>query len=206
MTLPVKKISWLLLPAALLISQAHAELYKWVGPDGKVTYSDRPPADYQKNLEKKALPEIMTGVPLPPDLAAAVSQNPVTLYTADNCNPCNEGRNLLKTNGIPFTEKTVKTNEDINKLRQVSGDSQVPFIAIGSGKLFGLDVEAWKNALTSAGYPATNKLPKEYRYPPAEPAAPVAPAAQKKSETATPKSAPTPAPVKQPTNSNSFRF
>ncbi|MFZ6771390.1 glutaredoxin family protein [Undibacterium sp. SXout7W] len=206
MTLPVKTLTWIVLPMTLLAVQAHAELYKWVGPDGKVNYSDRPPADQQKNLEKKALPEIMTGVALPPDLAAAVAQNPVTLYTADNCNPCNDGRNLLKTNGIPFAEKTIKTNEDINKLRQVSGDSQVPFVAIGPGKLFGLDSEAWKNALTSAGYPSTNKLPKEYHYPAAEPAAPVTPVTPKTSAPASSKIAPAPLPVKKPTNDNGFRF
>ena len=90
-----------------------------------------------------------------------MSKNPVTLYTAPSCNACNEGRNLLKQAGIPFNEKNrKKTNEDVSKLSQVSGDTSLPLLIINRSKFKGLDSTEWRNALSAAGYPETNKLPK----------------------------------------------
>ena len=165
--------------ACLLAGNAHAQLYKWVGADGKVTYSDTPPPVGAKQLSTKASGGESSGVPLPEDLAAAVGKNPVTLYTGAACNPCNDGRTLLKQLGIPFSEKTVATNEDLDKLRKMSGQSQLPLLVINNSKFRGFGDAEWRTALRSAGYPETNKLPKEYRYPAAEPASPPPPPVKK---------------------------
>ncbi|MDO8652404.1 MAG: glutaredoxin family protein [Undibacterium sp.] len=169
-----------LLVSCLLANSAFAELYKWVGADGKVTYSDIPPPANAKRIETKSISSDAPGINLPPELATAVAQNPVTLYVAPSCIPCNDGRVLLKQLGIPFSEKTVITNEDINKLKQISGDTQLPLLLISNSKFRGFDSAEWRTTLSSAGYPETNKLPKDYRYPAAEPAAPVPPPAVKK--------------------------
>lgn len=161
--------------ACLLSGNAQAQLYKWVGADGKVTYSDTPPPVGAKQLATKASGGESSSIPLPEDLAAAVGQNPVTLYTGASCNPCNEGRTLLKQLGIPFSEKTVSSNEDLDKLRKVSGQSQLPLLVVNNTKFRGFSDSEWRAALRSAGYPETNKLPKEYRYPAAEPASPPPP-------------------------------
>lgn len=170
-----------LLLSCLLAGNAHAELYKWVGADGKVTYSDVPPPAGAKQVERKNLSNDNSGIPLPQELAAAVAQNPVTLYTSASCTPCNDGRTLLKQIGIPFSEKLVSTNEDIAKLKQVSGDTQLPLLVIKNSKFRGFNSGEWRAALGSAGYPESSKLPKEYRYPAAESAAP-APAASVKGD------------------------
>jgi glutaredoxin len=161
---------------ALAASSANAQLYKWVDANGKVSYSDTPPPPTAKRLDTKvsATSSGANVSNLPEDLAAATSKNPVTLYSSANCRPCSDGRTLLKTAGIPFAEKTVNTNEDIDKLKQVSGDTTLPALTIGGKKLTGFNSDEWRTALTSAGYPETNKLPKDYRYAAAEPAAPVA--------------------------------
>ncbi|MES2047776.1 MAG: glutaredoxin family protein [Pseudomonadota bacterium] len=156
----------------LFSGSASAQLYKWVGADGKVTYSDVPPPPGAKQLSTKASSGESGGVPLPEDLAAAVSKNPVTLYTGATCVPCNEGRTLLKQMGIPFSEKTVSSNDDIDKLKKVSGELQLPLLVISNSKFRGFNDAEWRVALSSAGYPETNKLPKNYRYPAAEPASP----------------------------------
>jgi glutaredoxin len=161
-----------LLLACLFSGNVHAQLYKWVGPDGKVTYSDTPPPTGAKQLTTKAISGESGGVPLPEDLAAAVNKNPVTLYTGSSCAPCNDGRTLLKQMGIPFSEKTVSTNEDVDKLRKLSGQSQLPLLVISNSKFHGFSDAEWRVALSSAGYPETNKLPKNYRYSAAEPASP----------------------------------
>lgn len=166
----------------LFSGSASAQLYKWVGADGKVTYSDIPPPAGAKQLTTKASGGESGGVPLPEDLAAAVSKNPVTLYTSATCAPCNEGRTLLKQLGIPFSEKTVSTNEDVDKLKKVSGESQLPLLVVSNSKFRGFNAADWQVALSSAGYPETNKLPKNYRYPAAEPAAPPPPPVKKVTE------------------------
>lgn len=171
----------IILPALLLVAAAaHAQLYKWVGQDGKVTYSDRPPPASARNVQARPVNTGPGGgAELPYELAEAVRNFPVTLYTGAQCAPCDEGRALLKKRGIPYREKTVGSNADIAKLREISGDTQLPFLMIGSEKQKGMNASAWATALSAAGYPETSKLPKTYRAPPPEAAAP-APAAAKK--------------------------
>ncbi len=164
-------------PLSLLLcaAGAQAQLYKWVGPDGKVTYSDTSPPPTAKQVEtKSASGGGIDGADLPYELSEAVRGNPVTLYTMANCAACDEGRTLLNTRGIPFTEKTVKSNDDIAQLKQASGDSQLPFLMVGRNKQQGFEAGAWNNLLTVGGYPESNKLPKTYRNPQAASAAPQA--------------------------------
>lgn len=164
--------SWLLL--SLLVSAgAHAQLYKWVGPDGKVTYSDTPPPASAKKVEEKSIGTgSVAASGLPFELAEAVRANPVTLYTTSNCEGCDSGRELLNARGIPFTEKTVHSEDDIARLKQAGGTRQLPFVTIGKNKLTGVDPDEWNAALTAAGYPAASKLPPNYRNPAPQPAAP----------------------------------
>jgi glutaredoxin len=157
----------------LAAASAHAELYKWVGPEGKITYSDTPPPASAKQVETKAL--VAGGVDttnLPYELAQAVKTSPVTLYTTANCIPCDDGRKLLGTRGIPFSEKTVATNEDIAHLKRAGGSGQLPLLTVGRSKQQGFEPGAWNSALTAAGYPQTSKLPGDYHNPPAQAAAP----------------------------------
>src|SRR5690606_26956911 len=101
-----------------------------------------------------------------------VKTHPVTLYVSSNCAPCDQGRSLLNARGVPFTEKTVATNADIAQLRQVSGDVQLPLLLVGGERQTGFSDSAWANALSSAGYPASSKLPPGYRNPAPQAAAP----------------------------------
>lgn len=160
---------------------AQAQMYKWVGPDGKVTYSDTPPPSSVKKVETKPVNiDPNAGVELPFEVAEAVKNHPVVLYTGAKCGPCDDARALLANRGIPFKEKTVNSNEDIGKLREISGDTQLPFLLIGQSKYKGLNASEWSSALSAAGYPETSKLPKSYRNPAPQAAAPAAPPAAAK--------------------------
>lgn len=159
--------SFILISTLFLMSPVHAQMYKWVGANGKIVYSDTPPPANAKKLNSKSIEtgSSLSSANLPPELQAAVSKNPVTLYSAPSCAACNDGRTMLKQNGIPFIEKTVKTNEDIDRLKQVSGDTQLPVIFVNKSKFFGFDATEWRAALTAGGYPESSALPKDYRYP-----------------------------------------
>jgi len=165
------KLGGLLL--ALCTAGAQAQLYKWVGPDGKVTYSDTPPPASIKQVETKDIGDnSVSAAGLPFELAQAVKASPVTLYTTRNCAPCNEGRKHLTARGIPFTEKTVNSEEDIAQFRKVGGKEDLPLLIVGNVKERGFAAEAWNGTLTAAGYPETSMLPRSYRAPQAQAAAP----------------------------------
>lgn len=185
-----------LLPLSLLITllfsaNAHAQLYKWVAPDGKITYSDTPPPSSIKKVEEKALATGPSTAGFPFELAQAVKTSPVTLYTTAKCEACTDARNLLNTRGVPYTEKTVNSNDDIARLKQAGGDRQLPFATIGSQKQSGFNSELWDTALTSAGYPASSQLPKSYHNPAPEPAAPKPKAAEARAADNQPAATPT---------------
>ena len=165
-------------------------VYRIVGPDGKVTFSDRAPSEKATPAlagSAGAAPVAATaaGGDLPYALRQTVSRFPVTLYTSADCAPCDSARSLLKSRGVPFTERTVNTNQDIDVLKSLSGNASLPFGTIGGQHLNGfLDTE-WTQYLDAAGYPKKSQLPSNYRQPAATPlvaikplqAAPTAPAA-----------------------------
>ncbi|AMP03447.1 glutaredoxin family protein [Collimonas pratensis] len=145
----------------MLATSAQAQLYKSTGPDGKVTYSDTPPAS--GNVVQKKIGgggDDTDGLPY--ELALAVKNHPVTLYSSDKCIPCDDGRKMLKERGIPFSEKTVKTNEDIAALRKIASDSQLPVLTVGRDKQSGFSSATWGSALSTAGYPESSRLPANY--------------------------------------------
>jgi len=163
--------AFLALVAALASLGAAAQVYRVTGPDGKVTFSDKPPTDSQARprvAPSVALPAAGGGT-LPLALRNASGRYPVTLYTGTNCAPCNTARGFLASRGIPYTERTVATNEDAAALRKLSGEVQVPFLTIGGQQLHGYSETEWTQFLDAAGYPKTSQLPANYRNPPPAP-------------------------------------
>ena len=167
---------------ALAISpSAHAQgVYKIVGPDGKVSFSDQPPPD------AKAVSKLNVGnssaaanrASLPFELQQIASKYPVTIYTASNCGPCDNGRTLLASRGVPYTEKTVNTPEDQVAFARVSKENSLPFMTIGGQQIKGFSDSTWTQYFDAAGYPKTSTLPPSYKQPAAEPLAPLKTAAE----------------------------
>lgn len=155
----------LLLVLACAGAQAQG-VYRIVGPDGKVTFSDRPPADANAQPARVgAEAPSATNGELPFALRQVASRFPVTLYTGADCAPCTAARNLLTSRGVPFTERTVTSNEDIAALQRLSGASSLPFGTIGSQQLAGFSETEWAQYLDAAGYPKQSQLPRNYRQP-----------------------------------------
>ena len=106
----------------------------------------------------------------PFELAQAVRDFPVTLYTSPNCKePCATARELLNKRSVPFKEVQVweeKTNEE---LKRVSGGSDVPTLVVGRSVHRGLEPESWHALLDSARYPRAGLLPPRAQGAPATP-------------------------------------
>ncbi|MDO9235629.1 MAG: glutaredoxin family protein [Aquabacterium sp.] len=146
-------------------------LYKVVGPDGRVTYSDRIPGDAPAQAIKPN-GSVASTDGLPYELQRVAARYPVTLYTGSNCTPCDTGRQLLKARGIPFAESTVLTAEDVKALAKQDGTDQLPALRVGQKMIKGFSQTEWISYIDAAGYPAKSVLPLNYRWPAAKPLAP----------------------------------
>jgi len=152
------------------VSASAQGVYRIVGPDGRVTFSDQPPATAGARPVGSTGSTGSTAAPdsaaqLPFQLRQVVARYPVTLYTAKGCAPCNSGRNLLNARGIPYTEKLIDTPEDGEALKRLSGEASLPFLTIGGQQMKGYSDTEWTQFLDAAGYPKTSSLPTNYRRP-----------------------------------------
>ena len=208
-TVPAAICAALLLAAGLVQAQT---IYRVVGPDGKVMFSDKPPVTTDNvtatDAGGKTLPA--SGPTLPFELRQVVSKYPVTLYTASTCDPCGSGRALLSARGIPFTEKTVNTAEDSDALQRISGENSLPFLTIGGQQIKGFSDSEWTQFLNAAAYPKASVLPTAYRNPAKTPLVVVQqpiPAAKAEENQNQPKSPePSQAPVDSPSNPAGIKF
>ncbi|WP_374608971.1 glutaredoxin family protein [Diaphorobacter nitroreducens] len=159
--------------AAGALAPLHAQqVYRIVGPDGKVTFSDKPPQDAKANVQATTPAATAgggAGAALPFELRNVANRYPVTLYTGPNCAPCGSGRSFLSARGIPFSERTVSSNDDIEALQRLSGSASLPFLTIGGQQIKGYSEVEWGQFLDAAGYPKTSQLPPGYRQAPAAP-------------------------------------
>jgi glutaredoxin len=179
---PSRRVAGALL--VLLASAACAQpIYRIVGPDGKVTFTDRPPVGDEKATALgpggRSVADGVGSGELSFELRQLMSRYPVTLYTGDDCEPCSAGRSLLNARGVPYTEHTVRTPSDVDVLQRLSGAATVPVLTIGGQRIKGYSNAEWNQYLDAAGYPSASRLPPGYRNPPASPLAPIpeAPAA-----------------------------
>lgn len=160
-----------LLLAGLLVASPFAqagELYRWMDPSGKVYYGDEPPAEAPLVESLEFRDEAAQDAGLPYETRRAQQNFPVTLYVADNCVEfCERARELLTKRGIPFTEKNLVAQEEIDAFKQASGGDNVPALAVGKTFVNGFNAERWHNELDIAGYPKIAP----YRAPAAHPAA-----------------------------------
>ena len=168
------------LASLLLASGAAQAQYKVVGPDGSVTYTDRPPAAANAQVTpvgRNALASAAAAAAaaanaessLPLELRTAMQRHPVTLYTSESCAPCDAARRLLQQRGVPFVERRVSSEEDVGALERLTGARTVPGLSIGAQPLRGFNDVDWNNFLDAAGYPKQSRLPRTWQAQPPRP-------------------------------------
>ncbi|OGB31608.1 MAG: NrdH-redoxin [Burkholderiales bacterium RIFCSPLOWO2_12_FULL_61_40] len=201
--------------AALLCATAGVQaqtIYRIVGADGKVTFSDKAPVSAEQGKVAGtgvgANAASANSATLPFELRQVVAKYPVTLYTSPKCAPCDMGRSLLVNRGVPFNERTVTTAEDAESLQRISGESSLPFLTIGGQRIKGLSDSEWTQYLDAAGYPKTSQLPAAYKNAPPLPLVslqkPVAP--PKAEEKAAAPDTARPPPAANPANPAGIQF
>lgn len=206
----IKLIAACALFAGIAATSVAQPVYRIVGPDGKVTFSDKPPAESNAKVTSAAGASggAVASSSLPFELRQVAQKYPVTLYTGENCGPCQSARSMLITRGVPFAEKTVTTLEDSQALQRLSGENSLPFATIGGQQLKGFSDAEWTQFLNAAGYPAASVLPSTYRQSAATPLVVVAAAPSPVAAPASPArvAAPSPQPAPVTANPSGIRF
>jgi glutaredoxin len=148
------------LAAALLVplaASAQSTVYRWVDKNGKVHYSDSPPAQDAQSVSQKRMGSGQGEAPqLPYATQQAMKASPVVLYVSPTCGEfCASGRDLLSRRGIPFSERDVSNPADAEAVKKLIGSLGVPVLAVGDKAMKGYSEGSWHGALDTAGYPRT---------------------------------------------------
>ena len=195
--------------AALLAGPAFAQ-YKVVGPDGSVTYTDRPSSATQGGQVsglrggRSAAPAATSATPLPYELQQAVAKFPVVFYSTPDCSLCDTARRMLRQRGIPLTERQAQHPDDLVLVERQTGGRSLPALMVGTQAIHGYGESQWGNLLDLAGYPRQSKLPRDYV---ASAPVPMSPRNTAPPPVTTPEPAPAPeAPATPPADPPPIRF
>lgn len=145
----------------LIAFSAAAQLYRWTDEQGRVHITDTLPPAGAKDVQKKAARASGAAQPpVPYELAQAMKDFPVTLYTSPNCKaPCAAARGALNERGVPFKEVQVWDEATNAELKRVSGGADVPTLVVGRSVHRGFEHSGFDALLDSAGYPEAGVLP-----------------------------------------------
>ncbi len=176
-------LRWTLMIATVAVAgQALGQgvpVYRYIDPDGKVVYSDRAPPANAKGVQTKRMGGNFIETSEPSIAAQQASEKfPVTLFTFDCGEVCQNAESLLNKRGVPFTLINVQSNEQgMARMQALTSDDKAPTLAVGDQLVVkGYNEARWQSTLDTAGYP---KTPASRRAPPlARPSdAPAVPAA-----------------------------
>lgn len=148
---------------ALLAIGAHAQqLYKSIGPDGKVVYSDRPPAegrvektmklqeaptsalDARSNSYVEQLRRLRASTPVLPPPEDTV------LFSAKWCGYCKLAKAYLAGRSIPFREVDIDTHAGLAAFAGAGGNKGIPLLVKGSTRIQGFSEDSYAAAFPAA--------------------------------------------------------
>ncbi|MBL8535497.1 MAG: glutaredoxin family protein [Betaproteobacteria bacterium] len=152
------RLRWLTLIVVAFAAHAAAEIYRWTDAEGKVHYSDAPPASGKGKAEQVKLPPVSSirGPATVSNAAPGVQsprRQPVILYTAAWCGYCQRAKAHLRQRGIGFDERDVETSVSGRREYQQLGGRGVPIILVGTQRMDGFDAGGLDAMLKSGGYP-----------------------------------------------------
>ena len=149
---------------ALAAAVHAAPIYKSVGPDGRVTYSDRPPPDgvgektlnfsnlpasplpesvirYREELEKRLKDKLSRPKPVR-------SAQPV-LFSATWCGQCRKAKTYLAEHKIRYIEYDIDTEDGMSAYIEAGGKRGVPLLSLRGKTVLGFTPEAYDVLLGS---------------------------------------------------------
>ena len=145
---------FLLLALLIASTPASAGIYKWTDAQGRVHYSDDPPADAKAQQVKVKINSIQgpAVVSTIRHTSAAKAKDKVRIYTAVWCGYCKRAKAHLAAKSVPYDEMDVETSERGRSEFAQLGGRGVPVILVGSQRMDGFDASALDVMLTGAGW------------------------------------------------------
>lgn len=150
--------------AVVLLSTAHGQqLYKSVGPDGRVVYSDRQPT--QGRLEKTIKYEEQPSSDLAAQSSsyveqlrrlrasapkAAVAAEGTILYSAKWCRYCDQAKAFLASRNIPYREVDIDTPQGLAALAGTGAGKGIPLLVRGATRLQGFSRASYESVFQTA--------------------------------------------------------
>ena len=155
---------------------AAAQAYRWVDADGRVHYTQTPPPPNARDVQRKNLRQsgAVGSVDLPYATQLAAKNYPVTLYTNQDCPPCDRARASLIERAIPFREVSVLTQKEADEVNKLSGTNNLPLLLVGTQLQSGFQEGLYNSLLDAAGYPPSGPRVPVETLRKMEPAAPTA--------------------------------
>ena len=88
------------------------------------------------------------------DIEQLKEEHPITFYTSDNCEACENMRIYLVARDVPFSQKNVADDVELQEeLIELSGELAVPYITIGEQSISGYNMAELRGTLDNVGYP-----------------------------------------------------
>jgi glutaredoxin len=144
--------------ACLLVAPAAgADIYRWTDAEGRIHYSDKPPADRQAKrvripVQSISGPATVTPVQAPAAPTAATARQPVQIFTTAWCGYCRKAKAQLATRGVPYREIDVEESDSGRREFAALRGRGVPVILVGSQRMDGYDADRLDAMLRGAGY------------------------------------------------------
>lgn len=143
---------------ALPVSTGADTVYKIIGPDGEISYSDKPPAARARadTLEFRNLPSS----PLPTEVlrfreqleksaqgrinaVRAPRTSDVALFTASWCGHCKRAKAHLASAQVSYLEYDIESVEGMRAFIGAGGSRSVPLLVAGDQRVQGYSVAAY---------------------------------------------------------------
>lgn len=144
--------------AAVAFVAGAETVYKRIGPDGEIIYSDKPPAGAERSqtLEFRNLPSS----PLPPEVlrfreqleksaqgriaaARAPRASEVQLFTAKWCGHCKRAKAHLAASQVSYSEYDIEDIDGMRAFIAAGGRGGVPLLISGPHRLQGYSAGAY---------------------------------------------------------------
>lgn len=135
------KVKTFFLVFVVLVSIGHAEVYKHVDKQGRVHFSDRPPA--KQKSEKITIRKINSikgpAVVTKKRGKSANNKNKIVMYSAEWCGVCKRAKRYFNANKISFVEYDIDKSRKAKREFQKLQGKGVPLILVGDYKMAGFD-------------------------------------------------------------------
>ena len=145
------------LSLAAVVQAQDKQVYRYVDPDGRVVYTDRPPPSNAKNAQQKRVgANYIENNDLPIASQQAAERFPVVLFTFGCGELCDNAVALLNRRGVPYATVDVQTPEGSKRLQSLTGEQNAPVLSVGDKMVAkGYNEARWQAMLDEAGYPKT---------------------------------------------------